>query len=99
MTSQQKNRLKVQIQKAIHDPDGYCLHFIYITQNKISIRAVSPYRWDGRDTFVGLCLSRENPRSFRVDHIHKMKLVRASEVLMPFAGEEVVLPARQSSPC
>ena len=88
MTIQEKNRLKIQIQRAIQDPDRFSLYFIYVADNKVSLRAVSPYRWDGGETFVGLCLSRENHRSFRVDRIHKMRLVDSSELLMPFPVTE-----------
>lgn len=95
MTTQEKNRLKIQVQRAIQDPDSYSLYFIYIADNKVSLRAVSPYRWDGGDTFVGLCLSRQNHRSFRVDRIHKMSLVRSSELLMPFPVTEMQVDSLQ----
>lgn len=84
----------MQIQKAIADPDHYALHFIYVTDNKVSIRAVSPYRWDGSDTFVGLCLSRQNHRSFRVDQIRKMALVRSNDLLMPYPSQELEISAK-----
>ena len=89
VTTTEKNRLKIKIQKAIRDPDQYSLHFIYIANNKVSIRAVSPYRWDGGETFVGLCLSRQNHRSFRVDQIHKLRVVHSSELTMPYPVTEM----------
>ena len=77
------NKFKRQIQKAIQNPDDYAIHFIYVTDDKVSIRAVSPYRWNG-NSFLGLCLSKENHRQFRLDRIHKLRLVKSSEVVMPF---------------
>lgn len=90
-TSNQKNRLKIQIQKAIQDPDCFALHFIYVTDNKVSIRAVSPYRWNGQDTFTGLCLSKQSSRCFRLDRIHKMSLVDSNQLLMPYQSEEIAI--------
>ncbi len=91
LNPQQQNRLKIQIQKAIRDPDCFALHFIYITDDKVSIRAVSPYRWNGNDGFTGLCLSRQSHRSFRLDRIHKLSLVESSELLMPYPSEGIAI--------
>ncbi|MEC9091325.1 MAG: WYL domain-containing protein [Planctomycetota bacterium] len=97
MTVQQKNRVKIEVQKAIQDPESVSLHFIYITENKVSIRAVSPYRWEGSNAFVGLCLSTQNHRSFRVDRIHKIALVDSADLLMPFQITEVKLESFKGS--
>ena len=89
MSCRQTNRMKKQIQVAIQDPERYSLHFIYISNNKVSIRAVSPYGWQGGNRFIGLCLSRQDPRSFCLDQILKLSLVRSSEIRMPFPLTEV----------
>ncbi len=88
--SPKANQFKRQIQKAIQSPDDYAIHFIYVTDDKVSIRAVSPYRWNG-NSFFGLCLSKENHRQFRLDRIHKLRLVKSSEVVMPFQITECLV--------
>lgn len=82
-------RMRSQIQKAIRNPEKYTLHFIYVANDRVSIRAVSPYYWQGGDRFVGLCLSRQNHRCFRLDQIHKLTVVESSELTMPYPITEL----------
>lgn len=70
------------ITRAIIDTD-WVLSFDYTDRNNIQTRRVaSPYRLDGH-TFLALCLSREEPRSFRVDRCSNMELRPAHLFLMP----------------
>ena len=87
--SDSARRMRYQIQKAIRNPEKYSLHFIYVANNRVSIRAVNPYCWQGGDRFVGLCLSRQNHRCFRLDQIHKLSVVESSELTMPYPITEL----------
>lgn len=89
MTYQERNRFKREINAAMRDPDRYSLHFIYVSDRTVSIRAVSPCSWRGGDSFMGLCLSRQDPRCFRLDRILKLRLVKSSDIRMPFPIREL----------
>ena len=86
-----KSSIKRQINKAIQNPESFTLHFIYVSSDKVSIRTVSPYRLQAGDRFLGLDLSKEQQRSFRLDRIHKLSLVDSNTVLMPQAMTELCI--------
>ncbi len=46
---------------------------------------VSTIRFLGRDRFLGLCLSREEPRQFYLQRCQNVRLAPAAEFLMPVA--------------
>ncbi len=46
---------------------------------------VSPIRFLGRNRFLGLCLSREEPRQFCLDRCRNVRLASAADFLMPMA--------------
>jgi hypothetical protein len=46
-------------------------------------RVVSPIRFLGRDRFLALCLSREEPRQFYLDRCRNMRPAQAADFLMP----------------
>jgi predicted DNA-binding transcriptional regulator YafY len=48
-------------------------------------RIVSPIRFLGRDRFLGLCLSREEPRQFYLERCQNVRLAAAADFLMPVA--------------
>ena len=50
-----------------------------------SHRVVNPTRFLGKDRFLGLCLSREEPRQFYLDRCQNVRLARAADFLMPVA--------------
>lgn len=86
-------RIRSMVRKAMAAPDQFVIHFIYVTARKVSIRAVSPYRWKDSESFVGLCLSKETLRTFRLDGIHRVALVRTADILVPYPSTEA-LPTR-----
>ena len=50
-------------------------------------RVVSPIKFVGPDRFLGLCLSREEPRTFYLSRCRNLQLAPAAEFLMPVAME------------
>jgi len=44
-----------------------------------------PLRFLGKDRFLALCLSREEPRQFYLDRCQNVRLARAADFLMPVA--------------
>jgi predicted DNA-binding transcriptional regulator YafY len=56
------------------------------TASSTTHRVVSPIRFLGRDRFLGLCLSREEPRQFYLDRCQNVRLAMAANFLMPVAG-------------
>lgn len=54
------------------------------TQKGVNTRpVVSPIRFLGKDRFLALCLSREEPRQFYLWRCHTVRLAPAAEFLMP----------------
>ncbi len=51
----------------------------------VTRRVVSPIRFLGKDRFLTLCLSREEPRQFYSDRCRNVRLARAADFLMPVA--------------
>lgn len=70
------------IEQAMRDPDRVVVAMCYTaTDGTVSKRYVSPVKWD-RDGFVALCLTRQEPRRFRLANCDQIRLVDASSVLM-----------------
>lgn len=76
--------MRNQIFKAIQDSDHLVVEFDYRDQKgQITRRVVSPIRFLGGNRFLGLCLSREEPRQFRLDQCSNLSLRNSHEYLMP----------------
>ena len=74
------------IYRAMHQPDDLVVEFDYIDGEGVQThRVVSPIRFLGRDRFLGLCLSREEPRQFYLDRCQNVRLAMAADFLMPVA--------------
>ena len=72
------------ISRAMHRPDDLVVTFEYCDAKGIRTRrVVSPIRFLGNDRFLALCLSREEPRQFRLERCHNVRLAPAAEFLMP----------------
>ena len=72
--------------RAMHQSDDLVVVFDYCDANGVSTRrVVSPIRFLGRDRFLGLCLSREEPRQFYLERCGNLRLDRAGNYLMPVA--------------
>ena len=74
------------IHRAMHQPDDLVVEFDYTdTKGVRTHRVVSPIRFLGQDRFLGLCLSREEPRQFYVNRCQNVRLAMAADFLMPVA--------------
>jgi predicted DNA-binding transcriptional regulator YafY len=70
--------------RAMHQSDDLVVEFDYTDAKGVAThRVVSPIRLLGRDRFLGLCLSREEPRQFYLDRCQNMRLAQAADFLMP----------------
>lgn len=74
------------IQTSINQYDDWVVEFEYCdSKGQRSRRVVSPIRFLGGDRFLGLCLSREEPRQFRIERCTNLRLMPAWDYLMPLA--------------
>jgi predicted DNA-binding transcriptional regulator YafY len=72
------------IRQAMQDHDEWVVEFDYVDSKSVRTRrVVSPIRFLASDRFLGLCLSREQPRQFYLDRCDNLRLKRAHEYLMP----------------
>lgn len=78
--------MRNNIFKAIQDSDNLVVEFEYVdAKGEVTRRVVSPIRFLGGQRFLGLCLSREEPRQFYLDRCSDLKIRAAHEFLMPVA--------------
>ena len=76
------------IYRAMHQPDDLVVEFDYLdAKGAKTHRVVSPIRFLGRDRFLALCLSREEPRQFYVQRCQNVRLEPAANFLMPVPVE------------
>jgi predicted DNA-binding transcriptional regulator YafY len=74
------------INRAMHQSDDLVVTFEYCdAKGATTHRVVSPIRFLGKDRFLALCLSREEPRQFCLDRCQNVRLARAADFLMPVA--------------
>ena len=72
------------IYRAMHQPDDLVVEFDYTDAKRVNThRVVSPIRFLGRERFLALCLSREEPRQFYVERCRNVRLEMAANFLMP----------------
>ncbi len=72
------------IYRAMHQSDDLVVERDYTDAKGVPThRVVSPIRFLGRDRFLGLCLSREEPRQFYLDRCQNVRLALAANFLMP----------------
>jgi predicted DNA-binding transcriptional regulator YafY len=70
----------------MHQPDDLVVEFDYTdARGNATHRVVSPIRFLGPDRFLGLCLSREEPRQFYLERCRNVRLAPAVEFVMPVA--------------
>lgn len=70
--------------------DDLVLVFDYVDSKGLkSRRIVSPVRFLGSDRFLGLCLSREEPRQFQLSRCSHVRIDEANNYVMPVAMEVV----------
>ena len=74
------------ISRAMHQSDDLVVEFDYCdAKGAKTHRVVSPIRLLGRDRFLALCLSREEPRQFYLERCQNVRLAPAADFLMPVA--------------
>lgn len=74
------------IQKSIQNSDDLVVEFQYRdSKGQLTKRVVSPIRFLDSNRFLGLCLSREQPRQFYLDRCDHLKLKPAWDYVMPVA--------------
>jgi predicted DNA-binding transcriptional regulator YafY len=74
------------IYRTMHQSDDLVVEFDYTdAKGSATHRVVSPIRFLGHDRFLGLCLSREEPRQFYLDRCQNVRLAAAADFLMPVA--------------
>lgn len=72
------------LRRAMFDSDNYVIEMDYAdAQGNRTHRVVSPIRFMGSYRFLGMCLCREQPRQFQLSRCKNIRLVPASEVMMP----------------
>ena len=79
------------LRRAMQDSDNYVIEMDYAdAHGHRTHRLVSPIRFMGSYRFLGLCLCREQPRQFQLSRCKNIRLVPASEVLMPMPIQEAL---------
>ena len=78
------------IYRAMCQQDDLVLVFDYVDSKGLkSRRIVSPVRFLGSDRFLGLCLSREEPRQFQLSRCSQVRIDQANNYVMPVVMEVV----------
>ena len=85
--------MKNLISKAMQDPDNLVIELQYTDSKKRQTRrVVSPIRFVTPNSFIALCLCREEPRVFTLKDCRNVSLKPAWDYLMP-VEMEVISPA------
>jgi len=72
------------ITTAMKCPDDLVVCLEYIDSKGVKTRrVVSPIRFVSGTSFLGLCLSRCEPRRFQLDRCSNLRLARAADFVMP----------------
>lgn len=86
--------MKNLLQRAMFDSENYVVEMVYSdSKGNRTRRNVSPIRFVGKDRFLGLCLCREEPRQFYLSRCEEVRLVPATDVIMPMPMEIISTPA------
>lgn len=76
--------MRAKLFQAMQDSDRFVVEFSYTdSQAKQTKRIVSPIRFMPNGRFLGLCLSREEPRQFYLNRCEDLQIKRAEQYLMP----------------
>ena len=76
--------MRLQIRKAMQDPDGLVLTFDYTDKHgNQTRRVVSPVRFVAAGRFLALCLNREEPRMFQMERMENVQTAGAHLFMMP----------------
>jgi predicted DNA-binding transcriptional regulator YafY len=77
-------KLQYMLRRAMGDPD----HVVVVLEYEDKLghrtrRVVSPIRFTGSNSFLALCLCREEPRRFDIDRCSNFQLAPAHQFAMP----------------
>jgi predicted DNA-binding transcriptional regulator YafY len=76
--------LKSLLSRVIQQSDDLVIVFDYQdAKGAVSRRVVSPYRLLGETHFLGLCLTREEPRQFQMSRCRNVRIDLAMNYVMP----------------
>ena len=68
----------------MYQTDDLVVVFDYVdVHGNASRRVVSPIRFVDNDRFLGLCLSREEPRQFHLNRCKNVRIGMAANYMMP----------------
>lgn len=83
-TKRENLRTRQVLRQALQNTDELVMEFEYRDSKGVrSRRVVSPIRFVSSDRFLGLCLSREEPRQFYLSGCSNAQLQNAGDYLMP----------------
>ena len=83
---QRGSTMRKLIQQSMHNSDELVVEFRYRdSKGNLTQRVVSPIRFLGSNRFLGLCLSREEPRQFYLERCDGLELKQACQYVMPVA--------------
>jgi len=78
------NNAKSLLLRVMQQSDDLVVVFDYCDAKGLtSRRVVSPYRFLGETHFLGLCLTREEPRQFQVSRCQNVRVDLAMNYVMP----------------
>ena len=81
---------KSLIARILQQAEELVLVFDYAdARGMITTRVVSPFRFVGQDAFLGLCLTKEEPRRFAIAQCRNIKVDIASNYVMPVAPSDI----------
>ena len=90
------NGERIVVSRAMQNPDELVVVLTYTDRAGVRTRrVVSPIRFVGKDSFLGLCLSREEPRRFDLARCTHVTSAPACQFEMPVPI--VTLPIPESS--
>lgn len=76
--------MSAKIMQTIHNHDELVVEFHYRdSKGVLTRRVVSPIRMLPGGRFLGLCLSREEPRQFYLERCEGLEVKQANDYLMP----------------
>ena len=85
------NRIVALIGRVMQQSDDLVIVLEYSGKDgSITRRVVSPIRFVGTDRFLGLCLSREEPRQFYLSQCRNVRVDLAANYTMPVELQSVI---------
>ena len=84
------NRIAGLVSRVMQQTDDLVIVLEYSGKDgSVTRRVLSPIRFIGADRFLALCLSREEPRQFYLNHCRNVRVDLAANYLMPVELQSV----------